>query len=250
MSAEKAGELLPTKEVTPMTMLQMAVSQGADLDKLEKLMALQERWEKNEAKKAFVAAMNAFKANPPKVYKTKSVSFGDTHYNHALLENAAEIIGAELTKHGLSFRWDCEQLEGIVKVTCVLTHSLGHSERVSLQAGLDQSGKKNNIQALGSTVSYLERYTLFAATGMAAKGMDDDGNTVEYITEEQANRLHAKITDNGLDMVKFKEWLKTELKCESLESISVKALKTVEAMIDEAIRARSRKKEKQHNDKA
>ena len=35
--------------ITPMAMLQIAVQQGADLEKLEKLMALQERWEATEA---------------------------------------------------------------------------------------------------------------------------------------------------------------------------------------------------------
>ena len=56
--------------VTPNQLLAMAVEQGADVDKLEKLLQLQERWEANEAKKAFVAAMNAFKANPPEILKS------------------------------------------------------------------------------------------------------------------------------------------------------------------------------------
>ena len=44
---------LPAQAVTPMQMLQIAVEQGADLDRLEKLMDMQERWEANEARKAF-----------------------------------------------------------------------------------------------------------------------------------------------------------------------------------------------------
>lgn len=203
-------ELAKAEPATPATLLAMAVQQNADLTKLEKLMELKERWEANEARKAFVAAMAAFKVDPPDVYKTKTVSFNDTFYKHALLEDAAEKIGAALTKHGISFRWDCEQLDGgVVRVTCVLTHVMGHSERVSLQAGLDQSGKKNNIQALGSTISYLERYTLFAATGLAAKGQDDDG-AGEYITEEQAADLLALITEVGANKEKFLAYLKVE----------------------------------------
>lgn len=184
--------------ITPMEMLQMAVQQGADLEKLKQLMDLQERWEKNEARKAFVTAMNAFKENPPDIYKTKHVKFGDTEYDHAILSNAADLIGAAMSKQGLSFRWDCDQLEGgTIRVTCVITHIQGHSERVSLQAGADQSGKKNNIQALGSTVSYLQRYTLFAATGLAAKNVDDDGHgsEIEHITESQAADLSSLIDE-------------------------------------------------------
>ena len=76
--------------ITPMVMLQMAVQKGADLDQMEKLMGLQERWEANEAKKAYVRAMNAFKANPPEIFKDSTVSYENsdgstTTYKHASL---------------------------------------------------------------------------------------------------------------------------------------------------------------------
>ena len=230
MSEKQMVQKEANQAITPMDMLQIAVSQGADLDKLEKLMALQERWEANEAKKAYVAAMNAFKANPPTVLKTKNVTFGKTAYSHALLEDAAELIGAEMTKHGLSFRWTCEQLEGgQVKVTCIITHCQGHSESTSLSAGLDQSGGKNNIQALGSTVAYLERYTLFAASGTAAKGMDDDGKGAEepeYITDKQADALNALLEEVGADKVAFC----AHFKCESVEKLPAKAYQQAMAL--------------------
>ena len=171
-----AALVVQSDKVGPMQLLQIAVAQGADIDKLEKLMALQERWEANEARKAYVVAMAAFKQNPPDIFKTKAVAFNDVSYKHALLSDATELIGRALSTHGLSATWETDQGDGgMVRVTCIITHAQGHSERVRLQAGLDQSGKKNNIQALGSTVSYLERYTLFAATGLAAKDQDDDG---------------------------------------------------------------------------
>lgn len=163
--------------ITPMQMLNMAVSQGADLDKLTKLMDLQERWEKNEARKAYVQALADFKKNAPKIMKTKEVSFGagKTAYKHALAGVASEMIGGALAEHGLSHTWDVAQPEGgKIKVTCILTHSAGHSERVSMEATPDTSGSKNSIQAIGSTVSYLQRYSLFAATGLVPKDADDD----------------------------------------------------------------------------
>ena len=166
--------------VTPMDMLQMAVSQGADLDKLEKLMQLQERWEANEARKAFTIALSNFKATGLSVSKDKLVGYKNkdgstTGYAHATLGNVCNTIGAELSKHGLSYRWSTEQASGKIKVTCVLMHSMGHSESVSLEAAPDDSGKKNLIQQIASTVSYLERYTLLAITGTATQEQDDDG---------------------------------------------------------------------------
>ncbi len=170
--------------VTPMDMLKMAVSQGADLAKLEQLMALQERYEANEARKAFYKALSAFKAEGITVGKDSRVTYktdkGVTDYKHASLGNICNIIGPALSRYGLSYRWDTVQVDARIKITCVLSHELGHSEKVSLEGGADASGGKNNIQAVGSTVSYLERYTLLAITGTATEQQeDDDGQSSE-----------------------------------------------------------------------
>lgn len=153
-----------------------ATDPAFDIAKLESLLAVKERWEKEEARKAFVVALSDFKADPPQVMKEKSVDFGNTHYKHAVLGSASAIIGASLSKHGLAHRWSYNQDKpGVLKVTCTLTHALGHSESVSLEGPHDSSGSKNGIQSIGSASSYLERYTLFAVSGIAAQDQDDDG---------------------------------------------------------------------------
>lgn len=174
VAQEQQNTQVVRQAVTPMDMLQMAVSQGADLDKLEKLMDLQSKWEEKEARKAFTVAMSAFKSSGLIVGKDKSVAFAGTAYTHASLGNVCATIGAELSKHGLSFRWHTEQLAGKIRVTCTLTHIGGHSESVSLESSPDDSGKKNQIQQIASAVSYLERYTLLAITGTATQDQDDD----------------------------------------------------------------------------
>jgi hypothetical protein len=164
--------------VTPMDLLRHAMDSGADLDRLEKLMDLQERWEANEARKAFANAMADFKLNPPKVFKDKDVSYGEgrskTEYSHATLGNATDIIIAALAKHGFSHRWVTTQRDNLVIVECVLTHRLGHSQSNLLQSAPDQSGGKNAIQAIVSARSYLERHSLFDATGLAPLDAEDD----------------------------------------------------------------------------
>ena len=175
--AEPVNSVKPAMlPVTPMEMLSMAVSQGADLDKLQKLMDLQERWEANEARKAFVVAMARFKENPPQIVKDKQVAFLDVKYKHAELDQVAGKIGHALSLVGISHRWALDQTGGPIKVTCILTHIQGHSESVTLEGVADQSGKKNAVQGIGSTVSYLQRYTLLAATGLATGEDDNDGN--------------------------------------------------------------------------
>lgn len=200
------GELATTKQATgvvvPMghdnqpnpylSLIETMVSRGGDLANLDKMLDLQLRWEANEARKAYVAAMAAFKAEPMEILKRKLVSFttrdGDTtSYNHAELSDVTDAVVPAMGKHGLSHRWDIQQANGAITVTCTITHALGHSESVAMTAAPDASGKKNAIQQVASANSYLQRYTLLAATGMATKGMDDDGAHAYETTQASAD---------------------------------------------------------------
>lgn len=214
--AEQSREVAQRSEngVTPMEMLQIAVERGADMDQLTKLMDLQERWEANQARKAFVEALNAFKADPPKITKNKHVSFrtnkGVTEYDHATLDQVAERVGTALAEHGLSHRWKVDQEDNnAIRVTCVLTHRLGHSEEVTMRAMPDDSGNKNSIQQVGSTVTYLQRYTLLAATGLATAENDDDATTggTEMITADEKQQLIDLIKLKQADTAKFCQFM-------------------------------------------
>ena len=207
---------LPAAAATPAHLLQIAVSQGADMDKLEKLMALQERWETNEARKAYVAAMAAFKSEPVRVLKTKQVNIpGAAKFSHATLADVVDAAVAGMGQHGLSHRWDVTQADGLITVACIVTHELGHSERTVLQSRPDDSGKKNQIQQVASAVTYLQRYTLMSALGLAASDMQEDDGLgaappVETLTEEQQAVLQDLIDANGRDRAKFLEWAKVD----------------------------------------
>lgn len=166
---------------TPADLVRYALDSGADLDRLERLMDMQIKWEANEARKAFADDMVEFKKHAPVIYKDKHVEFrtdkGVTAYDHATIGNVVEKLIGVLADHGFSHKWTPARSEGgMVSITCVVTHRLGHSEETTLEAGLDQSGQKNNIQAMISTKSYLERHSLLAAVGLATKDTpDDDG---------------------------------------------------------------------------
>jgi hypothetical protein len=200
--------------LTPMGMLDRAVSQGASVETLEKLMALQERWEKNQSRKDFDMAMSAAKAEIPVIIKNREVDFtstkGRTHYRHEDLAGIARIVDPILTKHGLSYRFRTSSLPNEpVIVTCIVSHRGGHSEENSLAAGRDDTGNKNSIQAIGSTITYLQRYTLKAALGLSAS-TDDDGKTAdagETITPKQIESIQKLIVDVGADIQRFCKYM-------------------------------------------
>jgi len=166
-------------DTTPMSMLERAVSSGASIEVLERLLALQERWQANTARIAFTASLSALRADMPEIVKSRKVDFssgkGRTTYQYEDLAEMVELLSPQLAKHGMSFRWRTDSTSpGFVSVTCILAHADGHCEETTLSGPCDSSGNKNAIQAIGSVVTYLQRYTLKASLGIAAS-QDDDG---------------------------------------------------------------------------
>lgn len=230
---EVVGETSPQASITPADLLIKAVGQDADLDKLEKLMELQERWELNEARKAYHAAMSEFKADPPKISKDRHVEYsttkGKTSYNHASLAAVTTAINAALSKHGLTAAWETNQQERLVSVTCRITHKFGHSESTSLSSAPDDSGGKNSIQAIGSAVTYLQRYTLLALTGLATHEQDTDGAApLEVISAEQVSALEILMTSVGGNKKGFCGYFKIE----ELEELPANQYERATAMLE------------------
>lgn len=160
--------------------LAAAVDKNMTPEMIGKLMELNERFEALQAKKAFVMAMSQFKDQPLDIFKAKTVDFTNksgvrTTYKHAELHHVVDVVVPAMAKFGLSHRWDVKRDGGRIFVTCVVTHRMGHSESIVMDGPLDETGNKNAIQQAGSTITYLERYTLLAILGLSTKGEDDDG---------------------------------------------------------------------------
>lgn len=178
--------------VTPMDMLAIATRTGApDAAQLERLWALHVAHEEREAKKAYVRDMAEFKRNAPTITKDKAVGYKNkdgtfTGYKHASLGNVTSAIVEGLAQHGFSHSWDVKQDGATAHVTCTITHRMGHAESVSMHAAKDDSGKKNAIQQVASAITYLQRYTLLAATGLAVEDDSDDDGASAGVEEKEA----------------------------------------------------------------
>lgn len=202
---------------TPSDLLRLAIDKGADLDRLERLMDLQAKYEAGQARKAFTAAMTDLKSRNLTVRKDKSVSFSGTAYTHSSLAEVVETVVRHMADAGLSHRWTVAQESKSITVACVITHELGHSEQVVMTAAPDDSGKKNAIQQVASTITYLQRYTLMAACGLASRDMpDDDGRGSERqqeykapaaITDDQAAELSDLMRSTHTAPADFLRWL-------------------------------------------
>ena len=211
---------------TPAQLLQIAVDQGADLDKLEKLMELQERWEDREARKAYVNAMSEFRASVGNISRNRQ----GHNSKYADLAHTLNQVKDKLAANGLSHTWKTDQGENqLITVTCCVTHIQGHQECTSMSANPDTSGAKNSIQAIGSTITYLQRYTLFSLLGLASTD-DDDGQLGggEPIDDNQSANLAALLEEVG---AKKDAFLK-HFKIESIDDLPQKDFKRAVAMLE------------------
>ena len=246
----QANMLAAPIDTSPMGILANAVAQGATPDALTQLMDLAERHERNEARKAYDRAMAKFKKNVPVVeHDMENKQFGSTYSSKTNLVNT---VSPFLAKCGLSTTWIFPETEGnLIKVCCVLSHELGHSEKVCFSAPPDDSGKKNPIQQRKSTITYLEIVTFEAVTGVASKasGGDDDGTAAHVdvpalISEEQATELQAMITDAGIEDAKVQRWLDRLAKHFSIRQytdLHAENFETAKQILTQALNARTEK---------
>ena len=124
-------------------------------------------------------------------------------------------------------------------VTCKITHVKGHSEETTLSAPSDTSGSKNAIQAIGSTITYLERYTLLALTGLATSEMDDDGKSVEIelLDEKEKSQIVDFLAEIGKGAEpKFLKYMGVEKVEEITKPNFAKAISALEAGLKQKIR--------------
>jgi len=186
MNAVVKSELIAQSPQMPVQMAQAMLEKGLNPEQVSQMLDVQQKWEANEARKAFYVARAAFAANPPKVFKDKVNN--QFHSRYSSIANLVNTVQPALSAHGLHATWTAEQTGGTITVTCILAHERGHSERVPLSGPVDTSGAKNSLQQIKSTITYLKIATFELVTGIASEdgNLDDDGNNSGKPPEAQA----------------------------------------------------------------
>ena len=227
---------VPAQPVSWMELIDRAMTNGANMDVIKEFMTLHERHEVNQARKAFNEAIAAAKAQIGPITKNRTGHNG----KYADIGAIAKAIDNVLSEHGLGYRYRAAQADRIT-VTCILFHKLGHCEETTLSGPPDTSGSKNAIQAIGSTASYLERYTLIMALGLAVSNDDDDGKSVhatEVLSDEQVREVADLLTMTGSNLASF---LKVR-KVSSITDILAVDFDAVIKLINETAEKRNAKK--------
>lgn len=215
VKVQEAPAPAPVSQGDAMLMLFERLARDPSIDpaRIQQFLEMKREEEDRQAKRAYHAAMAAAKAEFGPIVKRHLVDFenktgGRTTYKHEDLADISEAVDPVLARHGLSTHYRVSsEINEPVACTCIVTHSGGHFEETTLRAGADATGGKNSIQAVSSTLTYLQRMTKKAALGLAAgrdnDGKDADANASDLITDAQCQTILDKIAETEADIAKF-----------------------------------------------
>src|SRR6185503_12119749 len=120
------NELIKSEE-SPQNLISLAIEKGANIEQLEKLLALKERWDATQANKSFIAAMSNFQKEVPAIEKKKLVKYasskgGFVNYKYAELGEIDDTIKEAMAANGLSKRWEIKEEGDKLICTCIISH--------------------------------------------------------------------------------------------------------------------------------
>ncbi len=161
-----------------------ALNPDVDIDKMERLLQMQERVMDRQAMMAYSAAMAAMQTN---------------NGCYATLEDIVDTVRPIMQKHGFAVSFRIQTQERGIQITGVLMHKDGHREETSMLLPADISGNKNAVQAFGSSTSYGKRYVLSALLNITTRGQDDNGKSstkasFKLVTPFQAGQIQRLIS--------------------------------------------------------
>lgn len=174
--AENAATSMAEAPSAALMFERLARDPNVPVDKLERLIALQERVMAHNAESAFNIAFSEMQAEIPTIKERAHTD----KTSYATLEDIIGAVRPILSKHGFTISHRTEWPDKkTVKVIGLLTHRDGHTRTSEFMADADQTGSKNAIQALGSSVSYGKRYTAKDLLCIVTSDEDDDGQESE-----------------------------------------------------------------------
>jgi len=168
----------------------VAVDPRADVEKLDRVMAMYERLKAKEAELAYNAAKGQIikklacikiVKNRPALYKFERGNPQKGTYEafkYAPLEEIDKHLRPLLVQEEMDLSYSDEPREdGGILVRGRLKHlPSGHFEDSFMPAPPDRTAGKSNVQAVGSTNSFLRRYVACNIFNIVVVGDDDDGS--------------------------------------------------------------------------
>ncbi len=191
-TVERVADIAPVKQSDSVLAVisRAATDPNVDIGKMERLLDMQERVLTRNAEMAFYAAMSELQDAMPTIKKEGQIRVkGELRSRYARFEDILGQTKPLLKQYGFSVAFKSNFVDGQLEITGTLSHREGHHESTTMRLPFDDTGSKNNVQAIGSSVSYGKRYVYCMLLNINITEDDDDGtaadpeNTVEKLLE-------------------------------------------------------------------
>jgi len=192
-----------------------ASNPDVDVNKLEKLLDMQERILTRNAEMAFNAAMTKAQSEVKRI--AADASNPQTRSRYASYAALDRVLRPVYTENGFALSFNTgDSPPDYVRVVCDVSHAGGFSRQYQIDMPADGKGAKGGdvmtkTHAVGAGMSYGMRYLLKMVFNVAVGEDDVDGNeTQPLITEKQAADLKALAEEVKADIPKFCAYFKVE----------------------------------------
>ena len=182
---EKDAEqvLIPAVPTTPLRLIEIALSRGADIGTIERLVAMQKDVEASASERKFNIALNKAQSEMRRV--ATDLDNSQTRSKYASYAALDRMIRPIYTKEGFSLSFNTGETDKAetVRVLCYVSHVDGHTREYHVDMPADGKGAKGGdvmtkTHATGAAMSYGQRYLLKNIFNIAIGEEDTDGNAV------------------------------------------------------------------------
>lgn len=172
------------------TIIRVSSEPGFDPGKIRELWEIKKDIDQQNSKASFYRAMQAVQEEIRPVLRDSK----GNNSRYARLEAIDRRIRPIYTHHGFSMTFGARtDTPGTLCITCEVMHRDGYHAHYELPGALDAGNKaKSDIQAVGSTVTYLRRYLtcLIFNVVLTDDEDDDDGHAgASALSHEQLNQI-------------------------------------------------------------
>jgi len=227
---DNAGQLAPVQDYSGgiLAVIERAARDSSvDIDKMERLLEMQERVNARNAKQAYDAALADMQPELPVISERGRIlnRNSEVQSTYAYWEDVNEHIRPILHRYGFALSFKTGRNGDMISVTGILSHKDGHREETTMDLPADNSGSKNAVQAVASSTSYGKRYTAFALLNITTKGEDDDGRSA---TDRRSDgepmpraKLDGKYTSKSKLQAALREFVFKLMQAESAEAVAL-----------------------------
>lgn len=180
-----AGELAvrSTHSLDAGALIAKAIDANVSIDTMERLLALRDRLQAEQARQQFFAALAAFQGACPIIPKSKTATItsqrGSYKYSYAPLDVIVRHVSPLLQQHGLSVSFNTAIVDGTLLVSsCTVHHVAGHHETSDFRVPIDAEARMNDAQKVASASTYAKRYAYCNALGILTGDEDDDAGAL------------------------------------------------------------------------